>query len=366
VTLAGLQTQQQLEGCIQSEISSHGLLRPASLLRSDVPAALYGGGRMRQASKSEVALRPERAGELCGCTGDSVASSMVGSIFHDVPAGKRGPAFAHDAWIPAISRQEERKMPRCSYRTRSAEDYAQARLTHGGGDPNAHPHLLNCRHSSWNMMLKDHRAYVKLGAAGPNGTNPLAKQPTCGFGSANLYNQAHLAYDVSDIKALFYVNDTHTAERARVSGAVSADEAAELHDEAVNAATLAYVSLLRARTSVPELSRLPIMQFRVLPECYSHKDALRRVENGQRVGELPHNPVRSWSSGADSALQSVFEDPPVLGRPGEEFSLASLQRFPLRRNDVKCGTPLICSCGGLGNPVISQNECYSDSNLVVG
>ena len=130
------------------------------VIRWDVPVALFGGGRMRQASKvrhsplhtaiahtptepgpafapppsppcvyltcglvhtwhlnvrleccvvrsvrlwwcgiqAQVHRQPSLAGEMCGCHGDSVASTMLGWVLHDLEPSKRGTAFAHDAW----------------------------------------------------------------------------------------------------------------------------------------------------------------------------------------------------------------------------------------------------------------------------
>lgn len=79
-TLAGLRTIDQVKRCLALEAEADDV-RPASFLRHDLPFALWGGGRMRQPSIAEVAEMPSRAGEICGCSGSSVASSMVGWVF---------------------------------------------------------------------------------------------------------------------------------------------------------------------------------------------------------------------------------------------------------------------------------------------
>lgn len=84
-TLAGLRTIDQVKHCLLLEAETRKV-RPASFLRHDLPFALWGGGRMRQASRAEVAEEPSRAGEICGCSGSSVASSMVGWVFLKVRA----------------------------------------------------------------------------------------------------------------------------------------------------------------------------------------------------------------------------------------------------------------------------------------
>ena len=51
--LAGLRSQAQVSRCVRQELHATRL-RAASFLRWDIPPVLYGGGRMRQASRAEV------------------------------------------------------------------------------------------------------------------------------------------------------------------------------------------------------------------------------------------------------------------------------------------------------------------------
>ena len=143
-TLSGLRTPEQFTRCVLDELRSTQL-RAASLLRWDVPFALYGGGRMRQASPSVVAAHPRSAGELCGCSGRR-ASTMLGWVLRragraDIrtshtgwarvraarATNRQGSAFAHDAalWTEAGATMGP---PCISGRNSTAEEYARARL----------------------------------------------------------------------------------------------------------------------------------------------------------------------------------------------------------------------------------------------
>ena len=337
VTLAGLRTQQQVFSCVSSELESRSP-RPASLLRWNAPLALYGGGRMRQASASEVAREPHRAGELCGCSGDSVASTFVGWVYRRVAKEARGLGYAHDTWRmdPAIPRY-------CSNRPKlTPKQYARLRLR------GRRPGDINCGgHSDWTAVLEDQREYVSMAFK----QQKVAQKPDCGFGLHNMYNQVHLKWREDDILAIFYVNDTETAAqfRRRESGGnvSSLVEAADLLAEAIAAAARSYRAARWARMTQPSLQHLPILQYRVAPDCFSLEKANERV------------------LGASPGKNDVLVDPPQMS--DAQLEAAAAPYWKLRKDTAPCGTKLTCSCAGRqGNgTVVSQNACFEDIPLVI-
>ena len=341
VTLAGLRTPQQVFSCVHSELESRSP-RPASLLRWNAPLALYGGGRMRQASASEVAREPHRAGELCGCSGDSVASTFVGWVYRRVADEARGLGYAHDTWRmdPAIPHY-------CSHRTTlTRKQYARLRLMGG------RPKNINCGgRADWKAVLEDQREYVSLAFKEQKLAQKRGILPDCGFGVHNLYNQVHLKWREDDILAIFYVNDTETVAqfRHRESGrnVSSRVEAAYLREEAIAAAARSYRAARWARMAQPNLQHLPILQYRVAPDCFSLEKANERV------------------LGARPGKNDVLVDPPQMS--DAQLEAAAAPHWKLRKDTAPCGTKLTCSCAGRrhNDTVISQNVCFEDIPLVI-
>ena len=361
-TLSGLRTPEQFARCVLDELRSTQL-RAASLLRWDVPFALYGGGRMRQASPSVAAAHPRSAGELCGCSGRR-ASTMLGWVLRragraDIRTSHTGwarvraaratnrqrSAFAHDAalWTEAGATMGP---PCISGRNSTAEEYARARLDVVERDsPMAPLHSACHRHTDWSAMLQDVRAYVVAAEASPLGR----AAPDCGFGVRSLYNQVHIAWSLEDISAIFYVNDTVTAAHAPAEGA---EERAYLLAEARAAAARSYRAALMAR-----LASLPIVQFVVRDECFNLARAKARVLGQLRHGDTMIRPPPGWSA--------------------QEVADQAAAHFPLRKEAVKCGTPFTCGCNGNPDPIVHANtceeplprklsECYDEIPLVLG
>ena len=208
-TLAGLRTTELVERCARHEMSISGGREAlaASLLRWDVPTALYAGGRMMMSSASELSAMPWRSGELCGCDGLRVASTMLGWVFYDIPLKRRGLATAHDSW--QVSNKPCSPFPRPAA---SSSAYALARLQMGPTNPSDDSNrLLRCPHEDWNAMLHDQHAYAMALHARWYEPGRLRKRPTCGYGADQLYNQVNLCHGLcgSAVSACCFFTSAH-------------------------------------------------------------------------------------------------------------------------------------------------------------
>ena len=196
-------------------------------------------------------------------------------------------------------------------------------------------------------MLEDQREYVSMAFK----QQKVAQKPDCGFGLHNMYNQVHLKWREDDILAIFYVNDTETAAqfRRRESGGdvSSLVEAADLLAEAIAAAARSYRAARWARMTQPSLQHLPILQYRVAPDCFSLEKANERV------------------LGASPGKNDVLVDPPQMS--DAQLEAAAAPYWKLRKDTAPCGTKLTCSCAGRqGNgTVVSENACFEDIPLVI-
>lgn len=202
-------TRAFIKRCARRELETlRTLKRPASMLRWDVPAALYAGGRCVNPAASEDPLYPRVVLEddarglqdshgwrRHGFSGHNVTQAAIGLIFGDLPSEDRGAAFGHDAWAadpkdgvrPAGSDLSPGRA--CRVGSRTAESYAHARLSihtegfRAGFDAVHSSHLAglhslqrqaaaykwgfvntsyNCLHSDWEKALGEQQAYAWL------------------------------------------------------------------------------------------------------------------------------------------------------------------------------------------------------------
>ena len=89
--------------CIEVEMKRKD--RPASMLRWDLPMAIFNGGRCvspapyeRAQHMPEVAAITADGFITSGFVGHNVTASGIGWVLGDIPKRKRGGAFGHDAW----------------------------------------------------------------------------------------------------------------------------------------------------------------------------------------------------------------------------------------------------------------------------
>ena len=186
-----------LRACVQSSLRrSHAA---ASLLRRDLPNAIYSGGRLganvggsrrtAAAERNQMWIEPH--------VGESVNTDVgygagIGWIFHYPPAARRAGAFPHDAWVEELGpSSNDRRNPglvrgrvQCPAQ-RSAEDYANGRFeyfhqrekrapwkefVYGG----THRHTaaraawINCYQSEWEDAMREQQRYMRLLAGHQN------------------------------------------------------------------------------------------------------------------------------------------------------------------------------------------------------
>ena len=149
----------------------------------------------------------------------------------------------------------------------------------------------SCYHREWEDAFADQKAWVsylsKRGGLDRGDPTPPAMGDTC-----MLYNQVHVKYELGDLLAIVYVNDTTSA------GSAAAAEAA--YHKAVR-----FQQYLKNRSSRPSQWRLrterrgtvrwnayalhrralslPIVQLRFSPECYDPRQAERRAARAERL-----------------------------------------------------------------------------------
>ena len=329
--------------CIELELSRRNV--PASLLRWDVPIAIFNGGRCVSPATHERSLYAPEVTTITndgyiteGFVGHNVTASGIGWVLGDVSRRKRGGAFGHDAWtlhfrfsgtganVDAKLR-ERAALGRCgesaTEESSSSAAYAKARLaarstSSFGYTPGSMRQIAasykrgfvntswNCFHSQkdWDGALADQRAYAMLVA---QRQEKLPGECTI-WGS--LYNQVHVGWNASDIRAIFYVNDTLSATRPAPTA--STTEAASLLKGAVAAAWRAYDDALITQRAVFNRTglMLPVVRFDLSPECTDARPLAKRIDaaklstngdgrrgdDGTEVFQVPEPALREMST----------------------------------------------------------------------
>ena len=307
-----LRMQVSERDCIEVEMKRKD--RPASMLRWDLPMAIFNGGRCvspapyeRAQHMPEVAAITADGFITSGFVGHNVTASGIGWVLGDIPKRKRGGAFGHDAWTfnyklsgtgdPEAKLHERAALSVCSGEDGGSAAYAAARLQ-ARRHPSDHPAgslrqraasykwgfvntSLNCYHGQrdWEGAFADQRAYAMLLAA-----KDETLDGECSIWGS-LYNQVHLSWNSSDIRAIFFVNDTLTARRAAAQR-ISRHETDLLVLSARTAAQRAYGNALITQHAL--LNRtgrlLPIVQYSVTPECFDGRPLARRVAESKESG----------------------------------------------------------------------------------
>lgn len=295
------------EQCVDGELSRR--LRPASLLRWDVPAVIFNAGRCTHPTNDErvlsVPVMTQDGYYPHGFVGHNVTSAGVGWIFRPVPRRKRGGAFGHDAWTfnfrlsgtnhnaKMVDRDPLESCRSNGAMAHSSQAYATARLAsrqklHGYAKGTVQQIAasfkwefvntsMNCwwPPNDWDRALADQQAFALLLA---KEEETLAEECSI-WGS--LYNQVHVSWNASDIDAIFYVNDTLTARR-------SMKHPKALWRTAMAASRRAYVDALAAQRKINlKIGRLvPVVQYRVAEEeCFDGRPVARRLTRSPTVSE---------------------------------------------------------------------------------
>ena len=268
--------------------------RPASLLRWDVPAALFAGGRCTSPVAEELSYHSRHLHNnqttlvRDGFFGHNVSQTGVGWILGELPTYRHGASFGHDAWEFAPSRINPPAGRQCTAYSDHGATYAEARLNATRPvDRNVSSwnelqaaatrykafvsSRWNCVHGDWEGALADQRSYASLVAAEYAASSSQFSTPSTAECSlyGSLYNQVHASWNRSHIRAIFYVNDTHTpaiyAKRHRSTKGLQSMKSSAL------AAALRALALARlAQHIIESVDRitLPIVQYVHTEECY--------------------------------------------------------------------------------------------------
>lgn len=370
-----------LQECVHHELQFGGGAQspPASLLRWDVPAAIFAGGRCTEPAGTEWALYPKPllsdplqrmdfdGWQPSGFAGHNVTQMGVGWVLHDLPRPRREAAFAHDAWTASSHKSGTwagaaiQSCPKQINATRwqptgpGGRAYAKARygIMHGTPRAPGHGYLqhmaaaykwgvangsLNCFHWRWEEALTEQRAYALLFQSKAAKRRHKAmeasaedtERPECSIYDA-LYNQVHVSYNFSLIRAIFYVNDTNTARRLPKYNCTPMDLGhrnqsmeqrqlawlrmkQQLHEDALRAAraSLAVAQVAQRLVSARHNITLPIVQYFFTVDCFRSERLAMRLRLAKH-GAAKGAGARSGRARFDAewTARAVFREPPT-------------------------------------------------------
>ena len=329
---------------------------PASLLRWDVPAAIFAGGRCVEPVHSEWSLYPkpqvhdpllrmDRDGwQRLGFVGHNVTQMGVGWVLGEL-ATQRGGAFPHDAWTGSSQKSgtwEGANIEPCS-RTPNATrgqptaeytgvGYAQARFSamHGRSQSQgsmspmqqlaaaykwgvANSSDLNCYHWQWEEALAEQRAYALLFQSMPESQSWKQLRPECSIWDS-LYNQVHASYNLSHIRGIFYVNDTITPRRLSEANHTKAtrQRVIQASRKAADSA-LAVAQAAQRYIETEHGVTLPIIQYWFTADCFDPERLATRlaVETLRQEPDLgPGARYSKFWGDAQWTARVVFREPP--------------------------------------------------------
>ena len=348
-----------LQNCVRHEVR-YGAAQspPASLLRWDVPAAIFAGGRCVEPAGTEWELYPRPAANAdplqrmdrdgwqpSGFVGHNATHMGVGWVLGDLPRVQREAAFAHDAWTASSHKsgtwegasiaacQKQPNATRWQPTGPGGREYAKARyLAMHAPSPRRRRlaplqqmaaafkwgvanSTLNCFHWRWEEALSEQRAYAlhlqaRVVKRRHKGLSQVTDElrPECSIWDS-LYNQVHVSYNLSNIRAIFYVNDTNTARWLPKFNCTMSDLTTNrtiehrrvawqrlkqrLHDSALQAADAAF---RRARAAQRFIEAdhgvtLPILQYFFTADCFRGERLamrLRLANQARRGGVWPN------------------------------------------------------------------------------
>lgn len=364
-----------MQHCIHHEVSYGGGAHapPASLLRWDIPAAIFAGGRCVRPVGRERNIYPkpnlnplnplerqdDDGWQLDGFVGHGVSRMGVGWVLDDIPQENRGAAFPHDAWTAAYSKsgtwpgadiascQREPALALSPQPQPSPTgiEYAEARRRamsttpprRSGMSPMqrfasaykwgvANSSSLNCFHWRWDDAIAKQRAHALLFQSTPG--SKMARRvaaaeemrPECSIWDS-LYNQVHVAYNLSNVRAIFYVNDTVTPLRLpKRNHTVAARR--RVFRAALRAAdaALAYARAAQRLIEREYSVTLPIVQYFFTAECFDPERLATRLALEMARTELRNESIyhqdereireaRIWGDAAWTA-KNIFRAPP--------------------------------------------------------
>lgn len=185
---------------------------------------------------------------------------------------------------------------------------------------------LNCFHWRWEEALSKQRAYALLFQSKPGGKAASVSatkemRPECSIWDS-FYNQVHVSYNLSDIRAIFYVNDTVTPLRLPKRNHSNAARR-RVYRAALRAAHSALATARMTQRLIEEEHNvtLPIVQYFFTAECFNPERLatrlaleamrfeLRQEENITFKEARKYREARIWGDASWTA-RNVFRTPP--------------------------------------------------------
>lgn len=332
--------------CLLNEMGWTSEQPPGSLLRWDLPDALFRGGRWTMAARREYfAFGQQKSFDACGCGGHQISSTAIGLLLHPSVIERVSGAFAQDAAAMNL-----KSRPKCatdsSASSLEAHALSYAALRRHAVETSKTPMRtsprLRCKHASAASAAAHARAYARQegrmegrqvhGKVGQE-TSHSSKHRCHGTGS--FYNQMHTSFGPSDIAAVFYVNDTLTPTLLPKG---TAHEIHQLVEAAKCAASRAHGLALRAAQMIPQLCadvRRPppqVVQYRFTDECFASHSYLNRSSQPS-TERRPSN----WIIAAPPPTAHATCDP--------RMDAEVLQDINRRmRLSMASGRPMTCDC----------------------
>ena len=326
----GLSSTYLARHCVQAEArpsvrySSPRARRSASFLRWDVPIALWYGGR--------AVNRPGDEHLMCGILppGKTLVPTAAGVGFVLSNSTKLLRASPHDFWSysPEVLGKERKCAELHSNRSRYVAGYTHARwnlatelasLPFKSHDYNAR--IQTFRKSPWHCYWEGGDVEVALSAQRAFVAHAASRKLNVGDARCcparmPLHNEVHVdSNGVSDITAIFYVNDSTTLLRGGIAGDVTPAGAEAEEDAARRAAgeaayeARAYAHLMQRALSEEVATSsaggrnhvvVPVLEYVFTPECFDAATATRRW---------------GWAAGQRRRISS-FSSPCPLKLPG--------------------------------------------------
>jgi hypothetical protein len=222
-----------------------------------------------------------------GFFGHNVSQAGIGWILGELPASRRGNAFGHDCWEFDPGRIQPPAGRPCASFPDHAASYAASRFNAlrrelsnrqkvaagqelqlmAAGYKAFVSSRYNCVHDDWESALADQKSYASFVSAQHVSSSPSAADCSI-YGS--MYNQVQVSWNSSQIKALFYVNDTLTPQQfISRHRSVRAEVRASLERSSMEASNraLALARLAQHIIASTHHMTVPIVQYVHTEEC---------------------------------------------------------------------------------------------------
>ena len=367
---------QWIERCVLHELQTsisgqQGFARPASFLRWDAPAAIFAGGRCTSPAGHEWQLYPEAASDADeqrqdhdgwqreGFVGSNATIMGIGWVLRETPRERRE-AFPHDSWTQSPRRSGTHAgmaVESCVQQLHNPAPYARARLAALRAAARADGRLsslgtlaqrlaasykwnfvntsANCFHWHWEDMVAQQRKFAmlrhtaELAGGARNASPPLPPVPPACNIWGSLYNQVHVGWNSSMLEAIFYVNDTLTAQLLSPSASASASGEElqtlrrRLARDALGAAQRARTNALLAQHILASRLGLavPVIQYVYTDECFRSDRLVARL--GKKLKGANSNTAGTSTNGSGKyKLGGLSMRPPAAQKAAQRTAAA--------------------------------------------